>query len=134
MEEVYLSGYLEGMLNLSSSLSKTIGPSFIKVHCYEKKTFQKEFNNRYQIKDFNLIETNQSLETTLLDWLGDSKIVESILYWFEIEYRGDKKVYQVEQTLINELDEKQQDFYSLEDLFVVECKKYMFVFLLGNNE
>ena len=135
MEKVYLSGYLEGMMNLSSSLSKNIGPSYIKVHCYEKKKFKEDFCKYYKIKEneLKLIETDKSLESTLLDWLQDKKMVESIIYWFNIELRDEKKVYLSEE-LIYQLDDKRKDFYILEDLFFVECKKYIFVFMLGNNE
>ena len=31
----YLSSYLEGIMNMASSLSKSIGYSYIKVHGYE---------------------------------------------------------------------------------------------------
>ena len=136
MEESYYDGYLTGLLNMASSLSQNIGPSYVKVNCYEKKTFKKEFCDFYEIKkeEINLIDTEQSLETTLLDWFQDKKMVESITYWFNLTIRGDKKVYLAEEKLINILDSKRKDFYSLDDLFFVECKKYIFVFLLGNNE
>ena len=125
MEETYYDGYLTGLLNMASSLSDYIGPSYIKVNCYEKKKFKKEFSEIYKInkEEINLIECFQ-----------DKKMVDSITYWFNVTIRGDKKVYLAEEKLVNILDSKRNDFYSLDDLFFVECKKYMFVFLLGNNE
>ena len=136
MEETYYDGYLTGLLNMASSLSDYIGPSYIKVNCYEKKNFKKEFSEIYKInkEELNLIETENSIETTLLDWFQDKKMVDSITYWFNVTIRGDKKVYLAEDKLVNILDSKRNDFYSLDNLFFVECKKYMFVFLLGNNE
>lgn len=136
MELEYLSGYLTGLMNMSSSLSTYIGPSYIKVHCYEKNSFKEEFKKNYKLKEeVELIETNQSLETTLLDWFGDDKkMIESITYWFNLTYPGDKKVYYVSDDLKNTLDNKRRDFYCLDDLFIVECKNKEFVFLLGNNE
>ena len=136
MKSVYYSGYLEGLLNIASSLSKNIGPSYIKVDCYEKKTFKENFCKKYKIekKELNLIKSTESLETALLDWIQDQKIVESVLYWFNIKLRKEKTIYQSDEKLISILDEKQRDFYSLEDLFFVECDQFIFVFLLGNNE
>lgn len=133
----YLTSYLSGIMNMASSLSKSIGPSYAKVDCYDKKNFKKEFCNYYKIKeeDLNLIDTPNSLETTLLDWFIDEKeIVESITYWFNLKDRGEKKVYLSDEKLVNLLCDKRKDFYFLDDLFFVECNKKIYVFLLGNNE
>ena len=134
--EIYYSSYLEGILNMASSLSNNIGPSYIKVDCYKKKSFRKEFCKFYEIEDQDLkyIESNKTLDSALLDWLQDKKIVESIMYWFNIKLQGEKKVFLPNENIINILDTKQKDFYSLDDLFFVECRQYIFVFLLGNNE
>ena len=134
MEKVYLSGYLEGLLNMASSLSDYIGPSYIKVDCYNKKDFKEEFCKNYEIKEFNMIKKEEKLYSPLFNWLNDKKLVESIIYWFEIHVHGEKQVYYPDESLINILDDKRKDFYSLDDMFFVETKKYIFVFLLGNNE
>ena len=135
-EEHYLGSYLEGILNMASSISKSIGPSYVKVDCYKKDEFKEEFKKFYNIKeDIKLIETSNSLDTALLDWFYNEKeLVDSITYWFNIKLPGNKKVYLSEEKLINTLDKKRKDFYSLDDLFFVECRNYIFVFLLGNNE
>ena len=137
MKEIdYLSSYLEGITNMASSISKSIGPSYVKVDGYLKETFQEDFKKYYHLKeDIKLIETSKSFETTLLDWFQDEqKIVESITYWFHLKTNEDLKVYLSEEELVSTLDEKRMDFYTLDDLFFVECKNYIFVFLLGNNE
>ena len=134
-EKDYLSSYLEGICNMASSISKSIGPSYVKVDGYLKEKFQEDFKKYYHLKeDIKLIETSKSFETTLLDWFQEKEIVESIVYWFHLKTREDPKVYLSEENLVSTLDEKRMDFYSLDDLFFVECKKYVFVFLLGNNE
>ncbi len=133
----YYGSYLEGLLNMASSLSKSIGPSYIKVHGYEKNTFIEDFSKNYKIpkESIKLAETDKNLETTLLDWFyNENNIVKSIVYWFNIEIRGEKKVYLSDEKLVNTLDSKRRDFYSLDDMFFVECNEYIFVFLLGNNE
>ena len=135
MEEAYYGGYLEGLLNMASSESKYIGPSYIKVDCYKKKEFKQNFCKFYKIKEeLKLIETNDSLDTTLLTWLGSKEIVENVCYWISIKNPGDKKVYKSEEKIVTLLDNQQKDFYSLEDLFFLETKEYIYVFLLGNNE
>ncbi|MBQ3307801.1 MAG: hypothetical protein IJG68_06405 [Bacilli bacterium] len=137
MKEInYLSSYLEGVLNMSSSISKSIGYSYVKVDGYLKESFQEEFKKFYHLKeDVRLIETTNSFEATLLDWFqNEDKIVESIHYWFHLKTKEEPKVFLTDIKLRDILDEKRMDFYSLEDLFFIECKNYIFVFLLGNNE
>lgn len=135
-EKDYLSSYLEGICNMASSISKSIGYSYIKVDAYNKLSFQEEFKKYYKLKeDINLIKTSKSLQATLLDWFQEEeKIVESITYWFHLKTNEEPKVYLSEEELITTLDKKRMDFYNLEDLFFVECKDIIFVFLLGNNE
>ena len=135
-EKDYLSSYLEGICNMASSISKSIGYSYIKVDAYNKSSFQEDFKKYYHLKeDINLVETSNSLDTTLLDWFqNEEKIVESITYWFHLKTNEEPKVYLSEEELITTLDKKRMDFYNLEDLFFVECKDIIFVFLLGNNE
>ena len=137
MKEInYLSSYLEGVLNMSSSISKSIGYSYVKVDGYLKESFQEEFKKFYHLKeDVRLIEKTNSFEATLLDWFqNEDKIVESIHYWFHLKTKEEPKVFLTDIKLRDILDEKKMDFYSLEDLFFIECKNYIFVFLLGNNE
>ena len=134
-EKDYLSSYLEGICNMASSISRSIGYSYIKVDAYDKSSFQEDLKKNYQLKeDINLIETSNSLEATLLNWFQEEKIVESITYWFNLKINENPKVYLSEEKLVTTLDEKRMDFYNLEDLFFVECKNIIFVFLLGNNE
>lgn len=121
---------------MSSSISKSIGYSYVKVDGYLKESFQEEFKKFYHLKeDVRLIETTNSFEATLLDWFqNEDKIVESIHYWFHLKTKEEPKVFLTDIKLRDILDEKRMDFYSLEDLFFIECKNYIFVFLLGNNE
>lgn len=137
MKKELMSCYIEGLCNMASSMSKSIGPSYIKVNCYDKKDLKEKFTKDYKItpEDLKLTNTNQSLTTTLLDWFYDEpKIVESLTYWIDLYYRGEKKVYLADEKLFHKIQEKQKDFYILDDLFFMEYKDIMIVFLLGNNE
>ena len=134
---ISLGSYLEGLLNMASSLSKNIGPSYVKVDCYIKEDFKEQLSKYYKvpIDKINLIKTNETLEYALSNWFGnETKIIESITYWFNLKVKGAKVIYHSEEELKNILDNKQMDFYCLDDLFFVESKEYIFVFQLGNNE
>ena len=134
---ISLGSYLEGLLNMASSLSKNIGPSYVKVDCYIKEDFKEQLSKYYKvpIDKINLIKTNETLESALSNWFGgENKIIESITYWFNLKVKGAKVIYYSEEELKNILDNKQMDFYCLDDLFFVESKEYIFVFQLGNNE
>ena len=73
-EKDYLSSYLEGIFNMASSISKSIGCSYIKVDAYNKDTFEEDFKKNYKLKEnINLIETSNSLKTTLLDWFQNEE-------------------------------------------------------------
>ena len=41
---ISLGSYLEGILNMASSLSKNIGPSYVKVDCYIKEDFKEQLS------------------------------------------------------------------------------------------
>ncbi len=134
---ISLGSYLEGLLNMASSLSKNIGPSYIKVDCYLKEDFKEQLSKYYKvpIDKINLLKTNETLESALSNWFGnENKIIESITYWFNLKVKGAKVIYYSEEELKSILDNKQMDFYCLDDLFFVESKEYIFVFQLGNNE
>ena len=134
---ISLGSYLEGILNMASSLSKNIGPSYIKVDCYLKEDFKEQLSKYYKvpIDKINFLKTNETLESALSNWFGnENKIIESITYWFNLKVKGAKVIYYSEEELKNILDNKQMDFYCLDDLFFVESKEYIFVFQLGNNE
>ena len=75
MKKKLMSHYLEGLLNMASSVSKSISPSYVKVNCYNKKDFKEKFIKEYRIKeDLKLIETKESLTSTLLNWFYEKKL------------------------------------------------------------
>ena len=41
MDNKYITGYLNGLMNMASSIHDS--PSYVKVDCYDKKSFKKEF-------------------------------------------------------------------------------------------
>lgn len=135
MNKEQLIDYLNGLFQMASSLSDYIGPSYIKVDCYLKEEFKEEFCNNYNIKELDIKKSNKTIETALLDWFGtDEKIIESILYWLNINNIKIKTIYYFSEDLLNNLNNQHQDFYFLEDIIIAESSEYIIILLLGNNE
>ena len=121
MNNEYIEGYLNGLMHISSSISNYIGPSYIEVYCYEKEEL---------LKKYNISPTDELLENKLNGWLGDKKLIESLLYYINNILKETTKVYEVN----NEIDIDYTPFTFIEDAFVLETKEYMILFVLGNNE
>ena len=120
MNKLYLSAYLDGLLNMASSLSKSIGPSSVSINCYDKKEFDKEYKIDYS-------PTSLSYEDKLKEWFIDEPIiVESIL-------KEIKKLYVINNKDLD-LFKKDNPLYFIEDVFILETTNYMITFVLGNNE
>ena len=135
MNKEQLIDYLNGLFQMASSLSDYIGPSYIKVDCYLKEEFKEEFCNNYNIKGLDIKKSNKTIETALLDWFGtDEKIIESILYWLNINNIKIKTIYYFSEDLLNNLNNQHQDFYFLEDIIIADSSEYIIILLLGNNE
>ena len=110
MNNDYIEGYLNGLMHISSSISKYIGPSYIEVYCYEKEKLKEKYN---------ISPTDLSLENKLEEWLQDKQLIENLLYWINNLLNEELKIYDV----INEIDMNYTPFTFIEDSFV-----------LGNNE
>ncbi len=127
MNKLYLSAYLDGLLNMASSLSKSIGPSLVSVNCYDKKEFDKEYKIDYS-------PTSLSYEDKLKEWFVDEKkVVESILYWTNRYIKDIKKIYIINKKDLD-LFKKDNPLYFIDDVFIIETKDFMVTFVLGNNE
>ena len=127
MNKSYLKAYLDGLMNMASSLSKSLGPSYILVDCYDKKEFEKQFKIEYS-------PTTQSFEDKLKEWfVDDLKAVESIIHWTNRYLKEEKIIYNVNQKDI-EIFEKKTLFYIIDDMFILETKDYLITYILGNNE
>ena len=135
MNKEQLIDYLNGLFQMASSLSEYIGPSYIKVDCYLKEEFKEKFRDNYNLKEVNIEKSSKNIEAALLDWFGlDKRIIESILYWLNMNYIKIKSIYYLSEDLLNNLNTQQKDFYFLEDIIIAESEEYIIVLLLGNNE
>ncbi|MBR3210373.1 MAG: hypothetical protein IKF71_00350 [Bacilli bacterium] len=127
MNKEYMHAYLDGIMNMASSLSKNMGPSYILVDCYNKEEFDKYFKIKYT-------STTLSFEEKLKEWfMNDQKTIDSILHWTHRYIKEIKKIYTISEKELEKL-EKTTLFYTVEDMFILETKDYMITYILGNNE
>ena len=121
---------------MASSISKNIGPSLVDSVCFDKKDFENEFKKFYELKsNIKLKLEKENYEEKLMSWFDDKKIVESIIYLTKIN--SNEKVYIANKEIIEELSGYSRGvsgFYTVEDIFFIEEKDEIIVFILGNNE
>lgn len=135
-----LSSYLSGLTNISSSISKDIGPSYIEVDCFDKDNFKEEFCKYYNISKDKLEykESNRKLEDVLNEWLNNNELVNSLIYWIKLRIGEPIKVYETDDSNIEELisgySNSISPFYITEEIVYVEFKDYIACFMIGNNE
>ncbi|MBQ6497967.1 MAG: hypothetical protein IJI58_04570 [Bacilli bacterium] len=136
------SSYISGLFNLSSSVSKTIGPSYIQADCFEKKDYKKKFIEMYEIpkEEFNIEKYDNSLEQLLIDLLGNNKdLIEGLLHWLHIESGDVKEIYTVpeDSNVMNYIGSEYNGygpFFFCEDLYFIETDRMIICLLIGNDE
>ena len=130
--------YLKELMNISSSISKNIGLSYIDVEVYDKETFNKSFCKYHKIKEIKLENLNISLKEALKEWFfKEEKIIESILYWIYYNIGKEKTIYTTNNKIIEKLSTSNNGiskFYTVEDIYFIEYAEEIIVFILGNNE
>ena len=127
MNKLILSAYLDGLMNMATSLSKSIGPSFVTVNCYDKEEFNKEYKIKYS-------PTSLSYKDKLEEWfIDDKKAVESIIYWTNRYVKEIKSIYIINNKDL-ELFKKDNPLYFIEDVFILETTNYLITYVIGNNE
>ena len=130
--------YLNGIMNMASSISKNIGLSYIDVEAYNKETFNEDFCKYHKIKEIELENLNISLTEALKEWFyEEDKLIESIIYWINYNIGKEKTIYTPESKIIEKLSTSNKGiskFYKVEDIFIIEYEKEIIVFILGNNE
>ncbi len=131
MNENTIRSYLNGLMNMASSLSKSIGPSYIIVDCYKKEELEK-LKKDYHIK--KITPSTLSFKEKLGEWFLEERItIESILYWSERKIKEERNIYDIEREDFEKM-EKYTPFYIIDDAFILETDKYLILYILGNNE
>lgn len=136
------SNYISGLFNMASSVSKTIGASYIQADCFEKKNYKSSFLTMYEIPEdiFHLEEYNNDLEHLLKDLLGNNKdLIEGLLHWLHMEIGDVKKIFTLpEDTKVLEFIGAETGgygpFFFCDDLYFVETDRMVVCILIGNDE
>lgn len=141
MNELYISSYLSGVMNLASSMSTWIGPSYIEVECYEKENALSNLVKDYHLpkEEYKMEEINENLKDLLKDLLGDNpKLLESVYYWITLHIGEAVKIKTPkERKIIDKLGNSEggnSPFYIVDDLYLIEFQEYVVFFIIGNNE
>ena len=124
---------------MASSVSKSIGPSYVEVECYDKDKFVEGFKKNYQVKiNIDKLEKkDNNLKNVIGNWFyNEDNIAESIDYWFNLHLDDIQNIYVPSVEIINEIEENKVNsyFYIIEDLIFIELKDKIIIFILGNNE
>ena len=136
------SEYISGLVNMASSISTWMGPSFMDAICFKKETYLEDFSNFHKIKieEIKIHEINISLEEFIKNNFGnDKKLIEGLSYWIPRQAGEFIKIYeQDENSRLNELLEKSKygktPFFFIEDVVFIEFEDMTIAFITGNNE
>ena len=131
MNEDTIRSYLNGLMNMASSMSKSIGPSYIIVDCYKKEHLE-QLKKDYHIK--KITSSTLSFKEKIEEWFfEDKKAIESILFWSNKKIKEERNIYDIERENFEKM-EKYTPFYIIDDTFILETDKYLILYILGNNE
>ncbi len=131
MDNSQLISYIKGLMNLASSLSKNIGPSYVTVKYFNKK----EFENLISRRKINITDSNKSLKEVLNEWFNDKEIVDSIIYWMNLYLDDPIHIYESKSDFHNTLMEQEMTTFSfIEDAYLIEYKTFVMCLIIGNNE
>ncbi len=141
MVQTRLSNYLSGIMNLASSLSTWIGPSYIEVECYQKEDALSTLLKDYHVpkEEYEWEEVKISFMDLLQEILGkDQKLLESIHYWINFHIGEPIKITTPKDNkLLYKMSGSEggnSPFYIVDNLYWIEFKDYMVFFIIGNNE
>ncbi len=134
--------YVSGLVNMASSVSKTISKSYLQADCFEKKNYQSAFTNMYEVPEdiFHLEKYNKSLEKLLKELLGDDKkLIEGLMHWIHMEAGDAGDIYTIPYTskvleLLGAETGGYGPFYMVENVYFIECDRLVICLLLGNDE
>ena len=142
---MYLEGYssyIDGLVNMASSCSEYMMPSYMRAICFKKKNYKKAFCNFYKIpeKELEIIETSLTLKDFINQSFGNIKeITEGLTQWLHMEVGDYKKVLTVSENskvldLLSGSDGGIGGFYTVEDIYFIEFDKMIVCFIIGNDE
>ena len=137
----YDSAYLSGVIEMASSYSKYMGPSYMTAICFDLKNPLEDFKKFYEIKEnINIEKITVTYHDLLISLLGNDKdLIDSIEHLTRLSVGDVEEIYTVEENsnLINSLSRSDgglSQFYIVEDIYFIKFNKVYVVFMIGNDE
>lgn len=133
--------YAKGLMNMASSVSEWIGPSFVDAYCYLPEEFEAEFIQDMNMKKMPAYEEcSDSDRETFAQLFGEEekKLLDGLQYWLEFELGRFEKAYRIidEEKLLNQMDGNRNNtrFFFLETIRILKYREVILVLVCGNNE
>ncbi|MBQ3460892.1 MAG: hypothetical protein IJH14_09500 [Solobacterium sp.] len=133
--------YAKGLMNLASSMSAWMGPSFCDAYCYLPEEFEAEFIRDMRMKKMPAYEEcPDSDRDTFVELFGkeEKQLLDGLQYWLNFELGPFEKAYRIvdEEKLLNRMDGNRNNtrFFFLETIRILKYRKVILVLVCGNNE
>ena len=137
----YSTAYLSGVVEMASSYSKYMGPSYMTAICFDLKNPLEDFKRFYNIKeDIKVNKVETSYHELLITLLGnDKKLIDTVEHWTRVRIGEVQEIYTIEENsnllnLLSGSDGGLSPFYIVDDIYFVKFNKMFVVFMIGNDE
>lgn len=133
--------YARGLMNLASSMSEWMGPSFCDAYCYLPEEFETEFIRDMKMKKMPVYEECPDSDREIFAQLfgrEEKQLLDSLQYWLGFELGTFEKAYRIidEEKLLGNMDGNRNNtrFFFLETVRILKYRKVILVLVCGNNE
>ena len=137
----YSTAYLSGVVEMASSYSKHMGPSYMTALCFDLKSPLEDFKRFYDIKeDIKVNKVETSYHELLITLLGNDKnLIDTVEHWTRVRIGEVQEIYTIEENsnllnLLSGSDGGLSPFYIVDDIYFVKFNKMFVVFMIGNDE
>ena len=137
----YSTAYLSGVVEMASSYSKYMGPSYMTAICFDLKNPLEDFKRFYDIKeDIKVNKVETSYHELLITLLGNDKdLIDTVEHWTRVRIGEVQEIYTIEENsnllnLLSGSDGGLSPFYIVDDIYFVKFNKMFVVFMIGNDE
>jgi len=137
----YSTAYLSGVVEMASSYSKYMGPSYMTAICFDLKNPLEDFKRFYDIKeDIKVNKVETSYHELLITLLGNDKdLIDTVEHWTRVRIGEVQEICTIEENsnllnLLSGSDGGLSPFYIVDDIYFVKFNKMFVVFMIGNDE
>ena len=141
MENTGLGSYLRGLLDLASSLSVWMGPSYVVPVVFENETFGEDLKKYCGLDEESLQPSGLSFGdfTYLLfgyEDKADKNVSDTLMYFIKKKFGEPSRIRLLKEDCFDIIEKKSSPFpfTAAEEAAAVEFEKYTVFFVTGNNE